>query len=427
MGVPHFLGTGSSHGAVGAGVEPMEVFLGEWLNLLLRWAHMVVGIGWIGTSFYFMALDYTLTKRERMNEGVLGTAWQVHGGGFYHVEKYTVAPPALPEVLHWFKWEAYLTWATGFGLLIVQYYFHAEAYLIDPVVMPLTPWQATAISVVALAAGWFIYDGLCRSKVGDHTVVLGISVFALILIAAVLFTKVFSGRGAFIHVGALVGTIMAANVFAVIIPNQKKMIAQMLRGETPEARFGAIGKQRSVHNNYLTLPVLLMMVSQHYPFLFSHPQSWLVVALILLSGGLIRHVLNRVDAGDDWNRYGWSLPVAALALLAVIFVTAPQPRGPSTGTAVADAEAMAIASRHCTTCHARNPSHPAFKEAPKNVALETVADLKRYAPQIYLQTVQNRAMPLGNQTGMTEAERDALGRWVNGLQSAGRSAQLAKP
>jgi uncharacterized membrane protein len=405
----------------------MEVFLGEWLNLLLRWAHMVVGIGWIGTSFYFMALDYTLTKRERMSEGVLGTSWQVHGGGFYHVEKYTVAPATLPEVLHWFKWEAYLTWATGFGLLIVQYYFHAEAYLIDPTVMPLTPWQATAISVASLTAGWFIYDGLCRSKVGDHTVALGIAVFALILVATMLFTKVFSGRGAFIHVGALVGTIMAANVFAVIIPNQKKMIAQILRGEKPEARFGAIGKQRSVHNNYLTLPVLLMMVSQHYPFLFSHPQSWLVVALILLSGGLIRHVLNRIDAGDDRNRYGWSLPVAALALLAMIFVTAPQPRGAATGNAVADAEALAITTRHCTNCHARNPSHPAFKEAPKNVALETVADLKRYAAQIYLQTVQNRAMPLGNQTGMTDEERDALGRWVNGLQAAGRSAQLAKP
>jgi uncharacterized membrane protein len=395
----------------------MDVFLGEWLNLLLRWAHMIVGIGWIGTSFYFMALDYTLMKREKMNEGVLGTSWQVHGGGFYHVKKYTVAPPALPDVLHWFKWEAYLTWATGFGLLIVQYYFHAEAFLIDPGVMALTTWQAVAISVVSLAAGWFAYDGLCRSKVGDNTVLLALSVFALILIASVLYTKVYSGRGAFIHVGALVGTIMAVNVFGVIIPNQKKMIAQMIAGQTPEARFGAIGKQRSVHNNYLTLPVLLMMVSQHYPFLFTHPQSWLVVALILLSGGLIRHVLNRIDAGEDFDGYGWAMPAAAMALITAIYVTAPQPRSaPAGGQAVSDAQALAISARHCIACHARHPSHPAFKEPPKNMALETVPEMRRFAQQIYLQTVQNRAMPLGNQTGMTEAEREALGRWLNARQ-----------
>jgi uncharacterized membrane protein len=395
----------------------MDVFLGEWLNLLLRWAHMVVGIGWIGTSFYFMALDYTLLKREHMNPGVLGTSWQVHGGGFYHVEKYTVAPATLPDVLHWFKWEAYLTWVTGFGLLIVQYYVHASAFLIDPAVMPIAPWQAIAISVASLAVGWFIYDGLCRTKVGENTVVLALSVFALILIASVLYTKVFSGRGAFIHVGALVGTIMAVNVFGVIVPNQKKMIAQMIAGQTPEARFGEIGKQRSIHNNYLTLPVLLMMVSQHYPFLFTHPQSWLVVALILLSGGVIRHVLNRIEAGDDWNAYSWGLPAAAITLMAAIYVTAPQPRaGTAAAGAVSDGEALAISQKHCVACHARAPVHPAFKEPPKNMPLETVPELRRFAQQIYLQTVQNRAMPLGNQSGMTEEERAALGRWVNGLK-----------
>jgi uncharacterized membrane protein len=395
----------------------MDVFLGEWLNLLLRWAHLVVGIGWIGTSFYFMALDYSLSRRGVVTPGVLGAAWQVHGGGFYHVEKYTVAPPALPEVLHWFRWEAYLTWATGFGLLIVQYYFHARSYLIDPAVLPLEPWQAVAISVASLAAGWFIYDGICRSRLGASTAALALSVFALILLASVLYTKVFSGRGAFIHVGALVGTIMAANVFAVIIPNQKKMIAQMIAGQEPEARYGAIGKQRSLHNNYLTLPVLLMMVSQHYPFLFGHPQSWLVVALILLSGGFIRHVLNGVDAGDDWNRYGWALPVAAMALIAAIYVTAPAGRtsASAAGPPVTDMEALTISARHCANCHARRPTHESFQEAPKNVVLETVQDLKRHAKPILVQTVQNRAMPLGNQTGMTEEEREKLGRWVEAL------------
>jgi uncharacterized membrane protein len=207
---------------------------------------------------------------------------------------------------------------------------------------------------------------------------------------------------------------MAVNVFGVIVPNQKKMIAQMIAGQTPEARFGEIGKQRSIHNNYLTLPVLLMMVSQHYPFLFSHPQSWLIVALIIISGALIRHMLNRVEAGGDWNSYGWTLPVAAMALITAIYVTAPQPRTVSAGPAVTDLEAHGIIAKHCLMCHARHPSHPAFKEPPKNVALETTADMRRFGQQIYMQTVQNRAMPLGNQTGMTDDERDALGRWVNG-------------
>ena len=392
----------------------MDVFAAEWLNLLIRWAHMIVAIGWIGTSFYFMGLDYSLNKLERTNPGVLGTAWQVHGGGFYHVEKYTVAPATLPDVLHWFKWEAYLTWVTGFGLLIVQYYFHAEAFLIDPAVMPLTPLQAIGISVASLAGGWLIYDGLCRTKVGENVTLLALSVFALILIAAVLYTKVFSGRGAFIHVGALVGTIMAVNVFGVIVPNQKKMIAQMIAGLTPEARFGEIGKQRSTHNNYLTLPVLLMMVSQHYPFLFTHPQSWLIVALIIVIGALVRHALNRVEAADDWDSYGWTLPIAAMALITAIFVTAPATRAVSTGPAVTDIEAQTIIGKHCLGCHARNPSHPAFKEPPKNVVLEDIREMRRFGQQIYIQAVQNRAMPLGNQTGMTEDERDALGRWVNG-------------
>ena len=391
----------------------MDVFFGEWLNLLIRWAHLIVGIGWIGTSFYFMALDYSLSKHERMNPGVMGIAWQVHGGGFYHVEKYTVAPATLPDVLHWFTWEAYLTWVTGFGLLIVQYYFHANAFLIDPGVMALEPWQAIAISIGSLVVGWFVYDGLCRSKVGANTVLLALAVFALILIASILYTKVFSGRGAFIHVGALVGTIMAVNVFGVIVPAQRKMVAQLIAGETPDARYGALGKQRSTHNNYLTLPVLLMMVSQHYPFLFTHPQSWLIVALIIVIGALVRHMLNRLDAGDDWDSYAWVMPAAAMGLITAIYVTAPATRS-TTGGAVTDAEAQAIVGKHCLMCHARSPSHPAFKEPPKNMALESIPDMRRFAQQIYMQTVQNRAMPLGNQTGMTEDERDALGRWVSG-------------
>jgi uncharacterized membrane protein len=388
----------------------MDVFLGEWVNLLLRWFHMIVGIGWIGTSFYFMALDYGLDTRERKSPGVYGTAWQVHGGGFYHVEKFTVAPPQLPAHLHWFKWDAYLTWMTGFGLLIVQYYLHAQSYLIDPAVMPLTTVQAVAISIVSLLAGWVIYEALCRSPLGRNTVLLGACVFALILLASVLYTTVFSARGAFLHVGAFVGTIMAFNVFVIIIPNQRKMVAQLLKGETPEARYGLIGKQRSTHNNYLTLPVLVMMVSPHYPFLSAHPHSWMVVALIIIAGALIRHYINRVDAGDDWNSFGWAAPVAAFALVCAIYVTAP--RATAVSGAVSDSDVLALTAKHCTMCHARKPTHESFSEPPKNVTLETIADIRKFAPLILTQTVQNKAMPLGNQTGMTDEERAKIGAWI---------------
>jgi len=388
------------------------VFLGEWGNLLLRWAHMVVGIGWIGTSFYFIALDLALTRSKE--PGIYGTAWQVHGGGFYHVTKYTVAPPTLPAHLHWFRWEAYLTWVTGFGLMIVQYYLHAESYLIDPAVMPLTQVQAIAISVASLLAGWFVYDGLCRSPIGQRTLLLSVLTFALIMAAAVLYTNVFSGRGAFLHVGALVGTIMAVNVFAVIIPAQKKMIAQMIAGEEPDPRYGAVGKQRSVHNNYLTLPVLLFMVSPHYPFLFGHPHAWMVVALILVTGGLTRHVLNSADAGENWDYYGWAVPVGLMALITAIYVTAPSRPELAAGPPVTQTQALTISARHCTSCHARRPTHEGFVEAPKGIALETIADLRRHAGQIVAQAVQGRAMPLGNQTGMTEEERQALGRFLLG-------------
>jgi len=388
----------------------MDVFLGEWVNLLLRWFHMIVGIGWIGTSFYFMALDYSLDTNEPKSKGVYGTAWEVHGGGFYHVEKFTVAPPQMPSHLQWFQWDANLTFMSGFGLLIVQYYLHAQSYLIDPAVMPLTTLQAVAISIASLLAGWIIYDLICRSPIGKHTVLLGALVFVLILLASVLFTKVFSARGAFLHVGAFVGTIMAFNVFMIIIPNQKKMVAQLIKGEVPDARYGAIGKQRSTHNNYLTLPVLVMMVSPHYPFLSAHPQSWMVVALIIIAGALIRHYINRVDAADDWNAFGWAAPVAVFALICAIYVTAP--RAPAATGEVADADVLALTAKHCTMCHAKKPTHEAFSEPPKNVTLESIGDIKKYAPLILSQAVQNKAMPLGNQTAMTDDERAKLGAWI---------------
>lgn len=389
----------------------MEIFLGDWLNLLIRWAHIILGIAWIGASFHFVWLDFSLRKRERMNKGVYGTSWMVHGGGFYHVEKYTVAPAALPEDLHWFKWEAYLTWVTGMMLLAVQYYWNADAYLIDKSVMDLTRSEAIMISLATLAGGWIIYDLLCRSPIGNNTGLLGACVFALIVGAAWLFGEIFSGRGALIHVGAFVGTIMAANVFMIIIPNQRIMVGQLLRGEEPEARFGRIGKQRSLHNNYLTLPVLLMMVSNHYPALTGHEHPWLIVAFIIIAGAMVRHFINRADAGDGFNQYAWTLPVGAMALFLAIFVTAPE-KAPASTAVVSDARVLEIAATHCTACHAVVPRNTAFAQAPKGVHLETTDELRRYAPLIMQYAVTGRVMPPGNPTGMTPEERAELGAWL---------------
>ncbi len=246
--------------AVALGIAYAMTWVGpinhDWLNLLLRWGHMIAGIAWIGTSFYFVALDFSLRKGGALPAGVAGEAWEVHGGGFYNVQKYLSAPASLPKDLIWFKWEAYLTWVSGFLLMILLYYVGATTYLIDPSVMDLTQWQAIGISIASLAAGWLIYDVLCRSPLGRHTAVLALLLFALIMAAAYFFTHVFSGRGALIHVGAFIGTIMAANVFMIIIPNQRRIVASLLKGEAPDTRYGIIGKQRSLHNTYLTLPVL---------------------------------------------------------------------------------------------------------------------------------------------------------------------------
>ncbi|WP_102867686.1 urate hydroxylase PuuD [Pseudovibrio exalbescens] len=386
-------------------------FAMDWLNLLFRWAHLIVGVGWIGTSFYFIALDLSLRKRAQMKPGVLGTAWEVHGGGFYHVEKYMVAPKELPSDLIWYRWEAYLTWVTGFALLVVQYYFNASAYLIDPAVMRLHPSEAIVFSVFSLFAGWFIYDMLCRSPLGRHTPALAAALFVLVIGAAWGFSQIFSGRGALIHVGALVGTIMAFNVFRVIIPNQKKITAALMAGDAPDPQLGQIGKQRSVHNNYLTLPVLLLMVSNHYPMLTGHPQLWLIVALILVIGGMVRHFINRHDAQDSIADYWWSLPAAGVALIAALIYTAPRDLSAG-GLAVADAEAVAMVQTHCAACHAPTPSDPAFEEPPKGIILQTTADLTRYKELVLAQAVHSNAMPLGNMTGMTAQERERLGSWL---------------
>lgn len=401
----------------------MEVFAIDWLNLLFRWAHLIVGVGWIGTSFYFIALDLSLRRREGQTDGILGSAWLVHGGGFYNVEKFTVAPDHLPDDLVWYKWEAYLTWVTGFALIVLQYYLKAESYLIDPSIMALTNLQAIGISLASLAVGWLVYNGMCRLFLGKSTIGLGITITAFIIVAAYGYSHVFSGRGALIHVGALIGTMMAFNVFRIIIPNQKKIVASLLAGEKPDPTLGQIGKQRSVHNNYLTLPVLLMMVSNHYPFITNHPESWLVVALIMVIGASFRHFLNSHEAAhgkpkEEVESYGWALIVAAVGIIVAFFFTAPTARDTSGTELVSDAQILALSQKHCVSCHAAVPTHEFFEEAPNGTMFETVADLKRYRAIIKAQVVDTDIMPLGNETGMTEEERNQLAVWIAALEDS---------
>ena len=391
----------------------MSAFVADWLNLLLRWAHLIAGIGWIGTSFYFIALDLSLQRRAGAAPGVAGSAWQVHGGGFYHVEKYAVAPEALPRHLVWFRWEAYLTWLTGFALLVVQYYLNPGAWLIDPAVMALDPAQAIIISIASLALGWFAYDGICRSRAGEHPVLLAGIVFVLILAAAWIYTHVFSARSALVHVGALAGTIMAANVFAVIIPHQRKIVAALRAGDTPDPRHGAIGKQRSVHNTYLTLPVLVLMVSGHYPLLTGHPQAWLLVGLILVGGASARHLLLRIEIGRPFGTLAWAAPLVAACLIAALWMTAPPPREAGVDvSATDDAEVLHIVHTHCTTCHAHEPASQVFRTPPASLVLETLDDVRRYAPLVEQNAVKTHVMPLGNLSGMSEEERLLLGAWL---------------
>ena len=323
-----------------------------------------------------------------------------------------MAPAELPPDLLWYRWEAYLTWVTGFALLILQYYWRADTFLIDPSVLPLLPGQAIAISVLSLVAGWFIYDGICRSAIGRNVALLAAAVFVLIVAAAWFYSQVFSGRGALIHVGAFIGTIMAVNVFGIIVPNQKKIVAALVAGREPDPRLGAIGKQRSVHNNYLTLPVLVMMVSNHYPMLSSHPETWLVVALIVVMGGSVRHFLNRHDAGDPLAKIAWALPVAAVALAVAVYLTAPRTDAAMAGLNVSGEEALAIVDKHCVMCHAAHPTHEGFDAPPKGIVFASVDDLRRHADQILAQAVNGTTMPLGNETGMTEEERKALGAFL---------------
>ncbi|RYE03807.1 MAG: hypothetical protein EOP61_03135 [Sphingomonadales bacterium] len=385
----------------------MGVDITEWLNLAIRWLHLTAGIAWIGSSFYFVWLDLHLTPPKTGDAS--GEVWSVHGGGFYHNQKYQVAPAQMPDKLHWFKWEAYWTWISGFSLLVLVYYVGAQSFLIDPAKVALSPWQGIAIGLASLALGWIIYDRLCRSSIGASNQLLGICWFLCLLFAAFALNSVFTARGAYLHIGAIVGSVMVGNVFFVIIPNQKKVVADLIAGRTPDPALGAAAKQRSLHNNYMTLPVLFIMISHHYPMTYGAERPWLVLALLGLTGVAVRHVFNLRHREQSTGRA--MVIAAAMALISVTYVSMEKGRT-AAARPVAFVEVQPIVAKHCATCHSATPTHPEFPVAPLGLKLDTYDQAKAAAPRIKAMAVDSEVMPLGNVTGMTKVEREQLGAWI---------------
>ncbi|WP_370197398.1 urate hydroxylase PuuD [Aurantimonas sp.] len=420
----------------------MWTYFAEWLGFAVRWVHVITAIAWIGSSFYFIALDLGLRRSRQLPEGVGGEAWQVHGGGFYHVQKYMVAPGHMPEDLTWFKWESYATWLSGAALLFLVYYVGAELYLIDPSRADLPVWGATAIGIGGLALGWLVYDGLCKSPLKNNDTALLAALFVYVVLASYLFAQVFSGRGAMLHTGAMIATIMTANVFLTIIPNQTIVVADLKAGRTPEARLGKEAKQRSLHNNYLTLPVIFLMLSNHYPLAFATEWNWAIAGLVLLIGAVIRHFFNTMHATG--RQLWWCWAVAGVLFAAVITLSgAPGWSNEPAAAAEEDAgrrwdgdpqlalaasphfeDAQAIVMARCSMCHADEPLWPGIGHAPGNVRLETADEIIHFAPLIERQAVRSHAMPPGNVTGIEPAERETLAAWIasgSGLYVAGAS------
>ena len=388
----------------------MEGYVATWAELLLRWVHLITGIAWIGASFYFVWLDNSLLPPKRARdaeEGVGGELWAVHGGGFYHVQKFRVAPETLPAPLHWFKWEAYSTWLSGFALFVAMYYLHARTYMIDPAVADISPGVAVGTSLALVVAGWLFYDQLCKRLGFARERWLWAAIAAFIAITAYALSHVYSGRAMYYQVGAMIGTWMAANVLFVIIPSQRALVEAKEAGRAPDPVHGQRGKQRSVHNNYFTLPVLFIMISNHYPMTFGHPHAWLVLLAILGLAAFVRHFFNLRHRGVT----AWWIPISAAAgalLLAIAIAPAPAPAAPT--PAFADVER--IVSLRCAVCHADTPTQAGFTVAPKGVRLDTAERIHAQAAAIEAQAVRTRAMPIGNLTGMTDDERRILAAWV---------------
>ncbi|GHA17545.1 cysteine desulfurase [Devosia pacifica] len=401
--------------------------LWEWLSFSARWLHVITAIAWIGSSFYFIALDLGLRKTPSLPPGAHGEEWQVHGGGFYHIQKYLVAPDFLPEHLTWFKWESYATWLSGFSVLVIVYYVGADLYLIDRNVLDVPGWAGILISLGSIAGGFLIYNTLCKSPLGNSQNGLMLVLFALLTAMAWGYTQVFTGRAALLHMGAFTATIMSANVFMIIIPNQKIVVADLKAGRTPDAKYGRIAKQRSLHNNYLTLPVIFFMLSNHYPLAFATQWNWLIAALIFLVGVVIRHYFNTRHAGKGNPHWTWAAAVILMVIIAWLS-TGPKLYGSAADVASRGAEPF-MAAEHfaaasqtvqtrCSMCHTAEPVWPGVRQAPKNVILDNDIAVANAAHQIVMQAGWSHAMPPGNLTEMTSDERALLVEWY--LEGSGR-------
>ncbi|ANJ66108.1 hypothetical protein A9404_00790 [Halothiobacillus diazotrophicus] len=400
----------------------MTAYLHAWLSLGVMWLHVIAGVAWIGASFYFIWLDNHLREPPEWKQalGIKGDLWAIHGGGFYEVAKYRLGPPQMPTELHWFKWEAYTTWLSGMALLTLVYYLGSTGYLIDPAKVVLAPWTAAAIGLGSIAAGLAIYETLLRSPLARHGALFGIVLYLVLVAFAWGLFQVFSGRGAFIHVGAIIGTIMVGNVFLGIMPAQRLLVRTVERGATPGpevARRAAEAKLRSTHNNYLTLPIILIMISNHTPLLYSRPDGWLILAALGFITALARHYFNLRHRNINRPVYLIAPGLLTLALIGVLLPQVPSESG-ATGQGAAardiasDAQIRQIVATRCLSCHSAHPGNPQFQAPPAGLAFDTLAELRLHRDAVLQATVQTHYMPLGNVTQMTEAERAALGEWL---------------
>jgi len=406
------------------------VVLGDWLAFAVRWLHVITAIAWIGSSFYFIALDLGLRKAPDLPEGAHGEEWQVHGGGFYHIQKYLVAPERMPEHLIWFKWESYATWLSGAALLMIVYWSGAELFLIDPEKADLETWQAILISAGSLTVGWIVYNFLCKTHLAETPTTLMAFLFLLLVVMAYGYSEVFTGRATLLHLGAFTATIMTANVFFVIMPNQRIVVADLKAGRTPDPKYGKIAKLRSTHNNYLTLPVLFLMLSNHYPLAFATEYNWLIAALVFLMGVTIRHFFNTMHARQGQPYWTWGLTL--VLFLAIVWLSTAPLRQADYDTAEARPmnaveqryasaegfeEVQDIVISRCSMCHAREPGWDGIHVAPKNVLLETPGEIAGRAREIFLQAGASTAMPPANVSWMEPEERAKIIRWYREANS----------
>jgi uncharacterized membrane protein len=383
----------------------------EWLNLVVRLIHITFGIAWIGASFYFVFLENALNRTEGVRDELAGNLWAVHGGGFYYLEKYKIAPKKIPKDLHWFKYEAYFTWLSGFCLLAIVYYFNAKSFLIDPEVMDIQPLTAISISIVSLIIGWVLYDLICR-KLSKNKIVFTLSITLLVFFFAWFYAQVFSGRAAYIHFGAFLGTLMAANVFFVIIPGQKRMVNAAKKGLAPNPEDAENAFIRSYTNNYFTLPVLFVMISNHFPSTFGNSYQWIVLIGITLGSAGIKHYLNLREKGQLSI---WVMPISVLLLLSIAIMTAPvKPKYESCSEMVSFVEVQTVIHNRCSVCHSANPTDAIWKVAPNGVKYDTPEQIYNLKDNIFQRVVVSKNMPFNNnQTGMTQEERDIINCWIN--------------